>query len=80
VVPIEQLPETALPSDAFNTSHHYSISEKPVFFGHYWAQGKPYLFRQNVCCLDFSVAKKGYLTAYRMDDETVLDAGKLVYV
>ena len=43
----------------------YLYLEKPVFFGHYWLQGRPGLIKENICCLDFSVAKKGYLAAYR---------------
>jgi len=39
----------------------------PVFFGHYWldADKAPELQAQNVCCLDYSVAKEGKLVAYR---------------
>jgi len=50
----------------------YSPEEKPVFFGHYWLRGKPKLFRGNICCLDYSVAKKGYLGAYRFNGEQEL--------
>ena len=34
----------------------YGEAERPVFFGHYWLTGLPKLIRNNVCCLDFSVA------------------------
>jgi hypothetical protein len=43
----------------------YSLSEKPVFCGHYWFTGKPTKQQKNVACLDYSVAKEGDLTAYR---------------
>lgn len=59
---------------------HYDERQKPVFFGHYWLKGIPGLLKPNVCCLDYSVAKGGVLTAYRWDGEQVLDADKLVYV
>lgn len=59
---------------------HYDARQKPVFFGHYWLRGKPQLLKPNVCCLDYSVAKGGVMTAYRWDGEQVLDEAKLVYV
>ena len=43
----------------------YSLYEKPVFCGHYWFMGKPNRQQKNVAVLDYSVAKNGYLTAYR---------------
>ena len=61
-------------------SDFYSENEKPVFFGHYWLQGIPFLIRENICCLDFSVAKGGSLAAYRFDGEKKLDGSKIVYV
>ncbi|MBL0340922.1 MAG: hypothetical protein IPP71_08340 [Bacteroidetes bacterium] len=53
---------------------------KTGFFGHYWLKGEPSLYRNNICCLDYSVAKKGKLVAYRLDDEKKLANGKLVWV
>ena len=47
----------------------YTAENKPVFFGHYWLKGNPLLYRNNICCLDYSVAKNGNLVAYRFDDE-----------
>jgi hypothetical protein len=58
----------------------YSPDDRPVFFGHYWLKGLPHLQKGNVCCLDFSVAKKGYLAAYRYNGEKTLDKENLVYV
>jgi hypothetical protein len=34
----------------------------------------------NAVCLDFSVAKKGYLTAYRWSGEALLSESNLVFV
>jgi hypothetical protein len=51
---------------------HYQSSEKPVFFGHYWLKGKPIILKDNICCLDYSIAKKGYLAAYSFDGEKKL--------
>ena len=59
---------------------YYSPDEKKVFFGHYWLQGDPMLYRNNICCLDYSVANKGKLVAYRLDDENHLDEGKFEFV
>ncbi len=59
---------------------HYKATEKPVFFGHYWQKGEPSLFRANICCVDFSIAKDGILVAYRYDGEQTLKDEKFVYV
>jgi hypothetical protein len=61
----------------------YGENECPVFFGHYWLTGLPKLIRDNVCCLDFSVAGyrgNGRLVAYRFDGEQKLDESKFVWV
>ena len=54
--------------------------QKPVFFGHYWLKGEPNLYRDNICCLDYSVAKNGFLCSYRFNGEDKLLAKNLVYV
>jgi len=62
---------------------HYGEEERPVFFGHYWLTGVPYLIRNNVCCLDFSIARQaggGRLACYRFDGEQQLDESKFVWV
>jgi hypothetical protein len=58
----------------------YGRDDRPVFFGHYWLQGNPSLYRENICCLDYSVAKGGKLVAYRFDGEERLRDEKLVFV
>lgn len=77
VEPNQNLPEEKV---MLGNNHFYSPNDKPVFFGHYWLKGKPIQFTKNVCCVDFSVAKKGFLVAYRFDGEQVLDDKKLVFV
>lgn len=49
------------------SSDGYSLNAPTVFFGHYWldAEAGPVWQAPNVCCLDYSVAKKGKLVAYR---------------
>ncbi len=44
----------------------YNKNTPAVFFGHYWLEDEaPQWQASNVCCLDYSVAKKGKLVAYR---------------
>lgn len=59
-------------------TEYYGPEEKPVFFGHYWLRGAPSLYRGNVCCLDYSVAKGGELVAYRFEGEGELREELLV--
>lgn len=57
----------------------YPADAPPVFIGHYWLEElEPALQAGNVVCLDYSVAKDGYLAAYRWDGEAVADSGKFV--
>ncbi|NUN99555.1 MAG: metallophosphoesterase [Saprospiraceae bacterium] len=80
VINMETLPETPIDPALLNSLWHYDESEKPVFFGHYWLSCEPMLFRNNICCLDYSVAKNGPLVAYRFDGEQELQATKFVMV
>lgn len=69
-----EIPESRLPTD-------YRYHEgKPVFFGHYWLKDRPEITAPNAACLDFSVAKEGYLTAYRWSGERELTKDSLVSV
>lgn len=72
----------ARPLDANEKSGlvHYPESEKPLFFGHYWLDGKPETQRKNLACLDYSAVKFGRLVCYRYDGESVLDDKKFVWV
>lgn len=54
--------------------------KSPIFVGHYWLTGDPILWSNKIACLDYSVAAKGQLVAYRWDGEDQLDASKLVGV
>ena len=58
----------------------YTDIDKKVFFGHYWLKGEPSLYKKNICCLDYSVAKGGKLVAYRLNGETILESQNLTYV
>jgi hypothetical protein len=76
--PIES--DLSLPEEVIQAAVPYSEDAKPVFVGHYWLKGsRPELLRQNIACVDWSVAKGGFLCAYRWDGEQELDAGKFVW-
>jgi len=77
-----ELPACAAPVDVCK-HEFYGEAERPVFFGHYWLTGLPHLIRENVCCLDYSVAGyrgDGRLVAYRFDGEQQLDESKFISV
>lgn len=81
VLPLKQLPEKLIDTSLWRSTDFYSETERPVFFGHYWLEGDtPVFYKNNVCCLDYSVANKGHLVAYRMDGEQILQPDKLIYV
>jgi hypothetical protein len=59
----------------------YPTLAKPVFVGHYWLSGRrPELLAENVACLDYSVAKGGFLCAYRWQGEQRLRNENFVWV
>lgn len=63
------------------TAAPYPATTKPVFIGHYWLSAqRPELLADNVACLDYSVAKGGFLCAYRWDGEQKLKNQNFVRV
>ena len=69
-----------LPQAVADEALPYPEDSKPVFVGHYWLKGpRPELLRRNIACVDWSVAKGGFLCAYRWDGERELDQGKFVW-
>lgn len=59
----------------------YPTTAKPVFVGHYWLSARrPEVLAGNVACLDFSVAKGGFLCAYRWQGEQTLSNNHFVWV
>ena len=59
----------------------YPPTAKPVFVGHYWlSAARPELLADNVACLDYSVAKGGFLCAYRWHGEQKLSNDNFVWV
>ncbi|WP_150452104.1 metallophosphoesterase [Arenibacter lacus] len=76
----EGLPNIPIDVNDLKDTDYYEKGDKPVFFGHYWlTEGQPSLFKDNICCLDYSVAKDGYLVAYSFDGESALDGQKFTY-
>lgn len=59
---------------------HYQEDEPMLFIGHYWCDGEPKPVARNIACLDYSAVKYGKLVAYRLDNETVIDPAKFVWV
>jgi len=54
----------------------YYSNPVPVFFGHYWRKPDKHELRvqaENICCLDYSIAKGGSLVAYRWEGESKLN-------
>ncbi|HER39699.1 MAG TPA: hypothetical protein ENO10_00585 [Salinimicrobium catena] len=80
VEPLELLPEDPVNLSDLKSPNFYRDDDKQVFFGHYWLRGEPSLYKDNICCLDYSIAKEGKLVAYRHNGESVLDKRNLVYV
>lgn len=77
---IGNLPEKKIELSELKSLEYYSDDDKKVFFGHYWLKGEPSFYRNNICCLDYSVAKGGKLMAYQLSGENVLDKKNIVYV
>jgi hypothetical protein len=80
VEPLENLPELPVDSNSLVSIDYYLPNDKKVFFGPYWLKGEPTLYKDNICCLDYSVAKGGKLIAYRYDEESILENAKIIYV
>jgi len=59
----------------------YPCTAQPVFVGHYWlSANRPEVLAENVACLDFSVAKGGFLCAYRWSGEQKLSNKNFVWL
>lgn len=80
VEPIENLPEQPVDLSKLKSLDFYNDEDKKVFFGHYWLKGQPSLYKDNICCLDYSVAKGGKLVAYRLNGENILDIRNFTYI
>jgi len=73
--------DVPLTSEIRAAARPYGETEKPVFLGHYWLkETTPRRLARNVACVDYSVAKGGFLCAYRWDGEQELSDDKFVFV
>jgi hypothetical protein len=67
----------------FKLNYEYNLEQltrKPIFIGHYWLKEEnPSLQAPTVCCIDYSVAKEGYLAAYSWDAEKALSDDKFIF-
>ena len=79
IIDMPSLPEKVIKASEIPSSDFYQPLDKNVFFGHYWLKGEPKLFKKNICCLDYSVAKGGSLVAYRYNNELNLDENNFVF-
>jgi hypothetical protein len=69
-----------LAPDVVAAAAPYPATAKPVFFGHYWlAAERPERLADNVACLDYSVAKGGFLCGYRWGGEAMQANEKFVW-
>ncbi|MBX7452211.1 metallophosphoesterase [Mycolicibacterium sp. 3033] len=67
--PYPPLPELEVPP---NERTYTYTGQVPVFYGHYWRQGRPERgldWTDYTACVDFSAVKGGTLTAYRWSGE-----------
>jgi hypothetical protein len=70
-----------LEDDVVKAAAPYPTAAKPVFFGHYWlSEQQPQILADNVACLDYSVAKDGFLCAYRWNGEKKLNNDQFVWI
>jgi hypothetical protein len=68
----EHVKNDSFPIELLNTIDAYSTTEPPVFFGHYWLNPSAFgLLSDNICCLDFSVAKGGNVGGYSFDGRSL---------
>ena len=55
-----------------------TVSDKPIFIGHYWLTGPAKPLSSYVACVDYSAGRGDRLCAYRWDGENELTADKFV--
>ncbi|MCL1067221.1 metallophosphoesterase [Shewanella olleyana] len=68
----------SIPNSLIDDIYLYD-NDKPVFFGHYWMNGKPSIQSDKVVCTDYSAGKGGDLIAYRWSGERNLINKNFVY-
>jgi hypothetical protein len=81
-MPSERLDcDAPLAPEVVAAARPYAAGAAPVFVGHYWMRGEsPSPLASNVACLDWSVARGGFLCGYRWDGEREIDPRNFVTV
>jgi hypothetical protein len=75
----ESIPELPLAGGAAEVACPYPPQAPLLFLGHYWLDPvHPVPLAPNVVCLDYSVAKQGFLCGYRFDGESAADPSRFV--
>jgi hypothetical protein len=74
------MPQQPIELSGLKSIDFYPENDKSVFFGHYWLKGRPSVYKDNICCLDYSVAKGGKLVAYSLNGESILENKNFTYV
>jgi hypothetical protein len=70
-----------LPAKVRAEARPYPADAPPVFFGHYWLDDpRPSPLASNVVCLDYSVAKGGFLCGYRRERDLSIESAGFVGV
>ena len=68
-----RIPDAPVPAAVLESLPSYGRREPPVIFGHYWLNAaSPSLLERNAACVDYSVARDGFLTAYSWAGEKQL--------
>jgi hypothetical protein len=79
--PHNDYPDMPLPDALVAAAQPYPADAPPVFVGHYWLKAeRPERLAANVACLDYSVARGGFLCAYRWQGERELANEHFVFV
>ena len=74
-----ELARAPLPARVHAEARPYPTAAPPVFFGHYWLDDPaPAPLAPNVACLDYSVAKGGFLCGYRHAGEDTIEPTRFV--
>jgi hypothetical protein len=68
-----QIPDALVPPAVLESLPTYGRREPPVIFGHYaFVSESPSLLERNAACVDYNVARDGFLTAYSWAGEKQL--------
>jgi hypothetical protein len=67
------IPDVLVPASVLESLPSYGRREPPVIFGHYaLISSSPSLLERNAACIDYNIARDGFLTAYSWTGEKQL--------